>query len=62
MEWKWPGGRFIHSADGRFYISKSMVRGEWVYILADRQELVCAHRGDGARERCQAVAEERAKQ
>jgi len=45
----------------RFYICKSKLRDLWVYTLADGQELVCAERGEGALERCKAIAEARVK-
>lgn len=59
MNWKYPGGRFVHTEDMRFFICKSEYRGEWVYTLSDRNELVCSQRGDGALERCKAIAKER---
>lgn len=61
MEWKWPGGKYIHTPDMRFYIVKSKLGELWVYTLADGQQLVCSERGEGALERCKAIAEERSR-
>ncbi len=58
MEWiKGASGRYIRTAEDRFYISKSADRGEPVYTLADGNKLVVSERGDGALERCKAEAE-----
>lgn len=57
MDWKRGGEKYIHTADKRFYISKAIVNGEAVYVLADGDVRVCVERGSGALERCMASAE-----
>lgn len=49
--------RYIHSDDGRFYISKAFVPGSVVYTLADGQERICSKRGESALQRCKQEAE-----
>ncbi|ATS39276.1 MULTISPECIES: hypothetical protein [Xanthomonas] len=49
--------RYIHSDDGRFYISKSFVNEVVVYTLADGQERICSNRGESALQRCKQEAE-----
>ena len=58
MHWVRGGAMFVRSEDGRFHLSKAVTRDGIVYALADGDELICVERGEGAKERCIARAEE----
>ena len=50
--------RHLRSEDGRFYLPKFNGIDGPVYVLVDGETRICTERGEGAKERCMARAEE----
>lgn len=50
--------RHLRSDCGRFYIYKTGPAASVAYSLADGDAPICCERGDGAKERCMARAEQ----
>lgn len=54
MKWLKKSNYHLESDPSRFFLCKSLVKGEWRYTLTDRNEWVMT----GARKQCEEMAEQ----